>query len=302
MSQIIREYVKSYLSLIQEDRASTRSARALDADTVLYKLEAYFSSKGKKLEQISKAKQGSKGTDLEVRITSLRSPAGQAAKDSWAFEVKSFSSDTELRVEMTNPNSEIRKVVLRDDMPLSSEKNVKDQLEAKLSSNLKAIVWASEALKSTDASFWSGSVVIPGDKDPRTLKVTAGEVGDWGRLRAAGLRPSGKIGQYRSFYTTSNVNLKTLEKDFYDTAALELAIQNEFTQKGDEVLVLYGGATNTLRCFSLSDEAEAAFGFPMFNSGGNTIKQESTSVTSFGGAGRIGIVCEVEEDSGTLIK
>lgn len=300
MSEILKEYIRGYLVNLSEDKAKKRKAKSSDAELVVDKLNDYFEAQDLVLEIVGMASQGSQSSDLKIKIFPLHDGRPVFVSDEqskpWIFEIKSFGADTDFTIEMTNPESFVRKAVLKRGSTVGSKQEVEDQLRDKISTNPRAVRWAEAALQSPFASVWKGSVIIRGDDEPRILKVVSGDVGDWSRLQAAG-----GSGKFRSFYTVSNPILKTAEKKMYYTDKLEEAIQSEFVKKGDDVLILRG-ESGRIRCFSLSPRAISYFDeFPEFYSGGNTIVPESAKVTSFGGGGRIGIKVKVEESSGFVI-
>jgi len=314
MSNVIREYVRNYLSLVRESKASKRSAKFGAAADVFNILKNHFEKLDKNLVFVSAASQGSKNPDLVVSLgmnsrdddSADQLPALSSA-NTWHIEVKSFNTDTKLGVEMKKGASAIRDLILSPSAETALSSGAQSQIERKLSAYPDVLQWAQEALSSESSSMWPRAVNFGDngpDKDIRFLKVVKGAPNNWNRLRSAGLRLTDtgtRLGQYRSFYSISNVDLDKQKKDFTEKD-LELAIQLDFSSKGDDVLILHSAATGTIRCFSLTAAAADAFGFPMFASeSGSTIKAGSPKVTSTGGGGRIGIVLEVERDSGTLI-
>lgn len=296
MIDILKEYIKNYL-VLNEDKAQTRSGRSKDALLAIKKINSYYrgnpETKGRRLKTVSSASQGTKDTDVEVQLI------GHPDVDPnfvWNFEVKSFGSNDEFSIEITNPASLVRQIVLKKDSKLGGKEDRGEQLKLKISSKKSAINWAEKALGSPEASFWRGKLIIPGDSKPRGLSVVSGDVGDWSRLRAIG-----GSGTPRDFYTISNYDIKEEEKEMFYTDELEKAIKDQFRQKNDEVLVIMGD-DGSARCFSLTSAAQKTFGFPRFYMRGDTLLPESTRLSSFGGGGRITAIVKVKPGRGLVIE
>lgn len=298
MSSLLKKYIKECLDLREAKGAAARGARSTDAYVVLDILNKHFmKSEGMKFLIAGSAKTGSTSADLEVAFVSRTTneiPEGDSVK-LWHFEVKSFGRNDIFKIEMTNPQSLVRKTVLRQDAKIGTPADVESQLRKKISAAPEAVAWVVDALKSPQPSRWAGTVLIHGDPDERSLSITSGTPGDWSRLRAIG-----GSGTPRDIFTISNVAVRAAEREAYDTDELEEAIQQDFVSKGDEVLLLFG--QGAVRCFSLTEAAQDAFGFPMFSSLGNTIKPQTAFASSFGGGGRIGTTVEINEDAGLLVR
>lgn len=298
MSEILKEYIRRYLS-INEDKAHTRSKKSEDASFVIQKINSYLSEKSEKsknkqrLEEFGSASQGKKDTDIQAKLI------GHPGVDPdflWNFEIKSFGSNDKFSIEITNPSSLVRKIVLKANSQIGSKEDREKQMKLKLASSKEAIGWVEDNLRSPKASTWGGSILIPGDPEPRDLKLIKGEIGDWGRLRSVG-----GSGTARDFYTVSNYDLKQSENEMYYTDELEKAIEEQFVEKKDHVLVIMG-SDGSIRCFGLTDEAKKVFGFPKFYDSGNTLEPESAKLSSFGGGGRITTIVRVKQGSGRVIR
>jgi len=291
MVDTLKEYIRSYLFL-SEDKAQTRSERFEDSHFAIKKINSYLREKGQRLVTLRAAGKGQKDSDAQVNLIGHPSVDPEFV---WNFEVKSFKSNDKFSIEITNPSSLVRQIVLRPDSEIGSKKDKEKQLRAKIASSTEAIDWAETALKSPKSSSWGGSILIPGDPEPRDLSVTKGEIGDWGRLRSIG-----GSGTARDFYTVSNYDLKQSQNEIFYTDELEKAIKDQFREKNDHVLVIMG-SDDSVRCFSLSDLAQRAFGFPRFYTGGETLVPETAKLSSFGGGGRITTIVQVKQGRGLVI-
>jgi len=311
--QIIREYVRSYINLVQESKGATRAARAGAAHQVFNILEAYFLKQGRNLILVSAATKGRKDADLTVTFGKATTASQgndseeiqSSSEITWNIEVKSFNDDKIFGLEMNVEDSELSKIILPPSARQTFGASAAAQIQHKISSEPHALEWAENALQQKGSSFYDGFVDFDSGgefKDLRFLKVSRGNIGDWKRLKSASVRFEGDSirGQYRSFYTVSNKDLAKLKQSYTD-AQLEDAIQADLVGKGDHVFVLHSASSGKIRCYSLTDEAENEFDFPQFASGGRTLAPGKSRVTSTGGGGRIGIVCEVLPGTGEEI-
>lgn len=296
MIEILKEYIKSYL-VLNEDKAQTRSGRSEDARLAIKKINSYYrgnqEKKGQRLKPVSWASQGTKDTDVEVQLI------GHPDVDPdfiWNFEVKSFGENDKFSIEISNPSSLVRQIVLKPDSGIGSKESMEKQYREKLASAPAAIRWVEDNLQSPDAATRRRRIIIPGSDEPRGLYLKKGEIGDWGRLKAIG-----DSGKPRVFYTVSNYDLKQSEKEMFYTDELEKAIKNQFRQKNDHVLIIRG-SDGSVRCFSLTKLAQKVFNFPMFYTGGSTLEPETARLSSFGGEGRITAIVQVKPGRGFVIE
>ncbi len=281
-----------------------RSGDAMDAYAVL---NNYLKTEKKKIMHIEgRAVSGSQSADLEVVLADFdgkidaKSTINSREKaiknnDIFRIEVKSFGSIDYFVAEMTNLNSSVRKTVLKQGATIGSNQDIELQMKSKLPK--AAYGWTRRALASREESTWEGTAVISGDVNPRELKVISGNPGDWSRLKARVLRGE-NFGSWRNIYTVNNPDLASAEKEQFTTYELAKAVQDDYSVKGDDILVLY--AAGKIRCYSLTKRGKSSFGFPMFaDTNSETIIPETAKSTSTGGGGRIGVGFKIK--GGTVI-
>ena len=302
MIDILKEYIKSYL-VLNEDKARSRSKKYGDAKVAIDKINEYYVAQNNALKKkrrknprffdvINSASQGNKDTDAQINV--LNDPMIDP-NIVWNFEVKSFSTNDKFSIEITNPSSDLRKIVLSPGVSVGSKADKAKQIQDKISSDTAAKDWAERQLQLPGPSVYTGKVMLSGKGPPRGLSMSKGEIGDWTRIRALGGR-----GNKRDFYTVSNYDLKNIEKDMYYTDELEEAIGDQFLNKGDDVLIIMG-KDRSLRCFSLSEDAKNLLGFPSFYANGANLVPESTRLTSFGEGGRFAVIVQLDPESGLVI-